>query len=152
MNEPPRPCSLPASAPAHGSVAQPWHQVTDHGALTHDPSDDYPAPCIAAAEATVADPGSLGIVLGGSGNGKQMAANLAPGAPAALVWNLSTATLARSHNNANVIALGACQHTTDAALALVDAFVAEPLSGEARHQRRIDQMARYKDRAPAGTG
>lgn len=127
------------------------HAVTDHGALAHDASDDYPAPCIATAEATVADPGSLGIVLGGSGNGEQMAANLVPGARAALVWNHSTATLARAHNDANVIALGARQHTAEDALALVDAFVAEPFSGEARHRRRIDQMTRYAGRVPVAS-
>jgi ribose 5-phosphate isomerase B len=54
-------------------------EVIDHSADEFDPDDDYPAPCIAAAEAVVADPGSLGLVLGGSGNGEQMAANLVLG-------------------------------------------------------------------------
>ena len=76
------------------------HEVIDHGALTYDPQDDYPSFCFEAAQATVNDPGSLGIVIGGSGNGEQIAANKVRGARAALAWNLQTARLAREHNNA----------------------------------------------------
>lgn len=120
------------------------HDVVDHGAHAYDAEDDYPPMCIAAGEAVVAEPGSLGIVLGGSGNGEQIAANKVPGVRAALVWNEETARLARSHNDANVIAIGARQHSEAEALALVDAFLAEPFSGEARHQRRIDLLAQYE--------
>ncbi len=120
------------------------HDVVDHGALTFNALDDYPAFCIAAAAAVVAEPGSLGIVIGGSGNGEQIAANKVPGARAALVWSTDTATLARAHNDANVIAVGARQHSVDAALDLVEAFIAEPFSGDERHQRRIDQLAEYE--------
>jgi len=119
-------------------------EVIDHGAQEFDPEDDYPAPCIAAAEAVVADPGSLGLVLGGSGNGEQMAANLVPGVRAALVWNLETAQLARAHNDANVIALGARQHSEQEALEFVRAFLRTPFSGDPRHARRIEQMSRYE--------
>lgn len=122
--------------------------VIDHGAHELDPDDDYPAPCIAAAEATVADPGSLGLVLGGSGNGEQMAANLVPGVRAALVWNLETAQLARAHNDALVMALGARQHSRTEALALVRVFLDTPFSGDPRHARRIDAMARYERARP----
>jgi len=120
------------------------HDVVDHGALRYDPQDDYPAYCIAAAEAVVADPGSLGVVIGGSGNGEQIAANKVLGVRAALAWNDSTARLGRAHNDANVVAIGARQHPVDEAIALVTAFVEEPFSGDPRHQRRIDEVAAYE--------
>ena len=119
-------------------------EVVRHGAHALDPDDDYPAPCIRAARAVVGDPGSLGLVLGGSGNGEQMAANLVPGVRAALVWDERTAELARRHNDANVASVGARQHTPDEVLARVRRFLATPFSGEARHQRRIDAMAAYE--------
>ncbi len=120
------------------------HDVVDHGAHEYDAQDDYPAFCIAAGEAVVAEPGSLGIVLGGSGNGEQIAANKVTGVRAALAWNDDTARLSRAHNDANVISIGARQHSPDEAVALVEAFLAEPFSGDPRHQRRIDQMTAYE--------
>ncbi len=120
------------------------HDVTDHGAHTYDPEDDYPAVCFAAAEAVVADPGSLGVVIGGSGNGEQIAANKVTGVRSALAWNTTTARLGRAHNDANVVAVGGRQHSVDEAVEIVDAFLAEPFSGDARHQRRIDQLAAYE--------
>ena len=117
------------------------HEVIDHGALTYDPQDDYPSFCFEAAQATVNDPGSLGIVIGGSGNGEQIAANKVRGARAALAWNLQTARLAREHNNANVVGIGARMHTTEEALEIIDTFLAEPYSNEPRHQRRIEILA-----------
>ncbi|PYF96733.1 ribose 5-phosphate isomerase B [Georgenia satyanarayanai] len=122
------------------------HDVVDHGADTYDAQDDYPSFCFSAGEAVVAEPGSLGIVLGGSGNGEQIAANKVRGVRAALAWDLDTATLARTHNDANVLSLGARKHSVDDAIAMVEAFLAEPFSGEARHQRRIDQLAAYEQR------
>lgn len=122
------------------------HDVVDHGADTYDAQDDYPSFCFSAGEAVVAEPGSLGIVLGGSGNGEQIAANKVRGVRAALAWDLDTATLARTHNDANVLSLGARKHSVDDAVAMVEAFIAEPFSGEARHQRRIDQLAEYEQR------
>lgn len=133
---------LKASLVEHLAAA--GHDVTDHGAATFDPQDDYPAVCIAAAEAVVAEPGSLGIVLGGSGNGEQIAANKVAGTRAALAWSTETARLARAHNDANVVAVGSRQHTVEEAVAIVEAFLAEPFSGDARHQRRIDQLAAYE--------
>src|SRR5690554_5458918 len=127
-------------------LAEAGHDVVDHGAEAYDAEDDYPPMCIAAGEAVVAEPGSLGIVLGGSGNGEQIAANKVRGVRAALAWDLDTATLARAHNDANVISLGARKHSVDEAIALVEAFIAEPFSGEPRHQRRIDQLAEYEQR------
>ena len=120
------------------------HEPIDCGAFDYDADDDYPAFCIAAAERTVADPGSLGIVLGGSGNGEQIAANKVAGVRAALVWSVEIAELARQHNDANVMGIGARQHDEAAAFAIVDAFLATPFSGDARHQRRIDLLATYE--------
>ncbi len=120
------------------------HDVTDHGAESYDALDDYPPMCFAAGEAVVAEPGSLGIVIGGSGNGEQIAANKVVGVRAALAWNTETAQLCRAHNDANVVAIGARQHSVDEAIALVEAFVAEPFSGDERHQRRIDLLAAYE--------
>ena len=120
------------------------HEVVDHGAHTYDPQDDYPSFCFAAGEAVVADPGSLGVVIGGSGNGEQIAANKVVGVRAALAWNEDTARLGRQHNDANVVAVGARQHSVDDALALVTLFVDEPVSHDPRHQRRIDQLAQYE--------
>ncbi|MCL2803234.1 MAG: ribose-5-phosphate isomerase [Micrococcales bacterium] len=120
------------------------HEPVDHGAFAFDPADDYPPFCIEAARAVVAEPGSLGVVIGGSGNGEQIAANKVAGIRAALVWSERTARLARQHNDANVMGLGAREHTIDEALALVDAFVAEPFSGEARHGHRIDLITQFE--------
>src|SRR6201998_4577608 len=114
------------------------HEPIDCGAFTYDAEDDYPAFCIAAALKTVADPGTLGIVIGGSGNGEQIAANKVPGARCALGWNTETASLAREHNDAQLIGIGARMHTPDAALTIVDAFISTPWSKAPRHQRRID--------------
>ena len=120
------------------------HEVTDHGAHEYDALDDYPPFCTDVGEAVVAQPGSLGIVIGGSGNGEQIAANKVAGIRAALVWNLSTAQLARDHNDANVISIGARQHSVDEVFSFVDAFVAHPFSGDERHVRRIEQIAAYE--------
>lgn len=119
-------------------------EVIDHGAKEYDALDDYPNTCIPCAQAVLADEGSLGIVLGGSGNGEQMAANCVPGIRAALAWNVETAKLAREHNNAQIVAVGARMHDTATALEIVDAFIAEPFSGDERHQRRIDLMTQYE--------
>lgn len=124
------------------------HEVIDHGPLEYDPVDDYPAFCIRAAQAVVADQAAgreaLGVVFGGSGNGEQIAANKVRGVRAALVWNLSTAELARQHNDANVIAIGARQHTFDVVTSLIDRFIETPFSEEERHSRRIAQIADFE--------
>jgi ribose 5-phosphate isomerase B len=122
------------------------HEVIDHGAADYDPEDDYPPFCFSAGEAVVADPGSLGIVLGGSGNGEQIAANKVKGVRAVLAWNVETAKLGRSHNDANIIALGARQHGLEEALEIIQAFLDEPFSGEARHRRRIKELSDYEAR------
>ena len=121
------------------------HDVTDHGPHSFDPLDDYPVFCIPAAEAVAKDPGSFGIVLGGSGNGEQMAANKVKGIRAALVWSLETAKLAREHNDANVISLGGRMHDENFCLELVDTFLATPFTGDERHVRRIGLISRYEE-------
>ena len=125
------------------------HEVFDHGPKSYDPLDDYPSFCIRAALAVVADQRAgaeaLGIVLGGSGNGEQIAANKVKGARAALVWNESTAKLAREHNDANLVALGARQHSMDEVLHLIELFIAEPFSQDERHVRRISKIATYEN-------
>jgi ribose 5-phosphate isomerase B len=126
------------------------HDVVDHGPAAYDAEDDYPVYCIPAAEAAVADPGSLAIVVGGSGNGEQIAANKVVGTRAALAYDTDTATLARQHNDANVISIGARMHTEEEALALVRVFLATPFSGEERHARRIALLADYERGRSAG--
>ena len=121
------------------------HEMVDHGPVEYDALDDYPPFCLATATAVVADPGSLGIVLGGSGNGEQIAANKVRGIRAALVWSIATAELAREHNDANVISIGARQHTFEEVATFIDRFVATPFSGEERHARRIAQIAAFED-------
>lgn len=121
------------------------HEVVDHGADSYDADDDYPAFCISAAEAVVAEPGSLGVVIGGSGNGEQIAANKVRGVRAALAWSEETARLAREHNNANVVSVGARMHDQATAFAIVEAFINTAYSNSERHTRRITQIATYEN-------
>lgn len=126
------------------------YDVLDHGPQAYDPDDDYPSFCINAALAVAreraAGMDSLGIVLGGSGNGEQIVANKVPGIRAALAWSVATAHLAREHNDAQLIAIGGRQHAAEEALEIVTAFLETPFSGEERHQRRIDQVAEFEQR------
>jgi ribose 5-phosphate isomerase B len=119
-------------------------EPVDHGAFVYDALDDYPVFCLRAAAAVVADPGSLGVVIGGSGNGEQIAANKVKGARAALVWNDDTAVLARQHNDANVISVGGRMHSIEEMTHFVDLFLATAFSGEERHARRIAMLADYE--------
>jgi ribose 5-phosphate isomerase B len=121
------------------------HVVTDHGPHEYDAVDDYPDFCIPAAVATAADSASLGIVLGGSGNGEQIAANKVKGVRAALAWSVETAKLARDHNNANVVGIGGRMHTIEECKSIIDAFVETPFSNDERHVRRINKISRYED-------
>lgn len=124
------------------------YEMVDHGPKVYDADDDYPAFCIHAAQAVVADLGSgvaaLGIVLGGSGNGEQIAANKVKGVRAALAWNLETAKLAREHNDANVVAVGGRQHSVPEATGIIEAFLAEPFSHAERHVRRIGKISSFE--------
>jgi ribose 5-phosphate isomerase B len=118
--------------------------VVDVGPASFQPDDDYPAYCLHTAARVVGDPGSLGVVIGGSGNGEQIAANKVAGTRAALAWNDETARLAREHNDANIVAIGARQHTLDEATDLVVTFLNTAFSGNPRHARRIAQVAEYE--------
>jgi ribose 5-phosphate isomerase B len=120
------------------------HEPVDCGAATFDPQDDYPPPCIVAATRTVAEPGTLGVVIGGSGNGEQIAANRVTGVRAALVWSEDTARLAREHNDANVMSIGARNHPEADAVRFVDLFLATPFSHDPRHVRRIAMLTEYE--------
>jgi len=133
------------------ALTEDGHEIVDHGPEIYDAEDDYPVFCIPAAEAAVADAGSLCVVIGGSGNGEQIAANKVVGTRAALAYNLDTARLGRQHNDANVIAIGARMHTPEEALEMVRVFLATPFSGDPRHARRIELLADYeRTRSTAG--
>ncbi|GGE72628.1 ribose-5-phosphate isomerase [Nesterenkonia cremea] len=125
------------------------YEMVDHGPQEYDALDDYPGFCLKAAEAVAAERAeghdSLGIVLGGSGNGEQIAANKVRGVRAALAWSLDTARLAREHNDANVVGLGGRQHSLQEATALVEAFLTAAWSEDERHTRRIGKIAHYEE-------
>ena len=120
------------------------HEPVDCGPAEYDAEDDYPPYCFAAAEAVRDDPGSLGVVIGGSGNGEQIAANKVRGIRCGLAWSVETATLAREHNDAQVVAIGARMHSVEEAASFVDAFLATPFSGGERHTRRIGMLREYE--------
>jgi len=126
------------------ALSERGHEVVDHGPYDYDALDDYPPFCIATGAAVVADRGSLGIVLGGSGNGEQIAANKVDGVRAALVWSEQIAQLAREHNDANVMSIGARMHSEEELLGFVQVFLSTPFSGDDRHLRRIGQLAEYE--------
>ncbi|MGH3470789.1 MAG: ribose-5-phosphate isomerase [Nocardioidaceae bacterium] len=126
-------------------LAELHHDVVDHGAFVEDPDDDYPPFCLRVGAAVVGDPGSLGIVIGGSGNGEQIAANKVPGVRAALAWSQQTASLARLHNDANVVSIGARMHSTQDATSFVHVFLSTDFTEEARHVRRIGMLTAYEE-------
>ncbi|SHE27107.1 ribose 5-phosphate isomerase B [Ferrithrix thermotolerans DSM 19514] len=115
------------------------YQVLDFGTFS-DESTDYPLYCAPAAQAVVDGSSDLGIVFGGSGQGEQIVANKVKGVRAALCFNELSARLARQHNNANVLALGARLLGVELALSIVDAFLGASFEG-GRHQRRLDQIS-----------
>ncbi|HZR49559.1 MAG TPA: ribose-5-phosphate isomerase [Streptosporangiaceae bacterium] len=120
------------------------HEPVDCGPASYVPDDDYPVYVMRAAQGVAGDPGSLGVVIGGSGNGEQIAANKIPGIRAALAWTEETAQLARQHNDANVLSLGARMYDIDVAVGFAKVFVGTPFSGEARHARRLAMIADYE--------
>ena len=129
-------------------LADQGHEVVDHGPFVYDALDDYPVFCLRAAEAVAADQQdgvhALGVVIGGSGNGEQMAANKVKGVRAALVWSEETAVLAREHNDANVISVGGRMHTVDDMTRFIGVFLTTEFTGEERHVRRIGMLADYE--------
>ncbi len=121
------------------------HEVVDHGADTYDAVDDYPDFILPCAEAVAAEAG-IGIVLGGSGNGEQIAANKVKGIRAALACNSELSRLAREHNDANIISLGGRMQSLEEAWEMVDIFINTPFSGDERHQRRIDMISAHENK------
>ena len=122
------------------------HETIDLG-TDSDESVDYPSYCAAVGRAVVAGEADWGIVLGGSGQGEQLAANKVKGVRAALCNCLFTARLARAHNDANVLSMGARVVGDGLALEIVDLFATTEFEG-GRHQRRVDQvMALEADRS-----
>jgi ribose 5-phosphate isomerase B len=119
-------------------------ETVDVGAESFNPDDDYPPYCLETARRVVADPGSLGIVIGGSGNGEQIAANKVPGCRCALAWSVETARLGREHNNAQVMGIGARMHSPEQATEIVDAFLDTPFSEGERHKRRIGLLDTFE--------
>jgi ribose 5-phosphate isomerase B len=121
------------------------HDVTDHGPYEYDALDDYPDFCIPAAQAVAKDATSLGIVIGGSGNGEQIAANKVVGIRAVLAWSIETAKLGKEHNNANVVSVGGRMHSIEDCKAIIDAFIATPFSNDERHIRRIKKISKFEE-------
>ena len=125
------------------------HEIVDHGPFVYDALDDYPVFCLRAAEAVAAERAGgrddvFGVVIGGSGNGEQMAANKVVGVRCALVWSEETAVLGREHNDANVVSVGGRLHSLDDMTHFVEVFLATPFSGDERHVRRIGQLSSYE--------
>ena len=125
-------------------LADHGYEAVDHGPFVYDALDDYPVFCLRAAEATADEDGSLGVVIGGSGNGEAIAANKVRGVRAALVWSEETAVLAREHNDANVVSVGGRMHTVEDMIRFVEVFLQTAYSGEERHTRRIRMLADYE--------
>ena len=127
-----------------GWLQEQGHEPVDHGPFVYDAQDDYPVFCLRAARGVVADPGSLGVVIGGSGNGEQIAANKVAGVRCALAWSEETAALGRQHNDANVVSVGGRMHSVEDMTRFVQVFLDTPFSGEERHSRRIAMLSAYE--------
>ena len=125
-------------------LAAAGHEPVDCGPEAYEHDDDYPPYVMRAAHGVIGDPGSLGIVIGGSGNGEQIAANKIPGIRAAVAWTDETAQLARLHNDANVLSLGARMYSVDDAIGFTKIFLSTPVSGEPRHARRLAEITDYE--------
>lgn len=136
-------------------LASRGYEAVDVGPARYEPADDYPPVCLHTGARVVADAGSLGVVIGGSGNGEQIAANKVAGIRAALGWSEQTARLARSHNDANILAVGARQHESADIRRLVATFLSTEYENEDRHARRIEMISRYEEAGavppPAGS-
>ena len=120
------------------------HDVVNHGPFEFDAEDDYPVFVLRAAEAVASEPDAFGVVLGGSGNGEQIAANKVAGVRAALCYSDELARLAREHNDARVISVGARMNTVEQARTMVRTFLSTPFSEGERHSRRLAMIAAYE--------
>ncbi len=124
------------------------YEPVDHGPFVYDALDDYPCFCLRAAEGVAGDRAegldSLGVVIGGSGNGEQISANKVEGIRCALAWSEETAVLAREHNDANVVSVGGRMHSLEDMTRFVEVFLATPFSEDERHVRRLGQIDDYE--------
>ncbi|WP_182526038.1 ribose-5-phosphate isomerase [Nocardioides dongkuii] len=130
-------------------LAEHGYEPVDHGPFVYDAQDDYPVFCLRAAEAVaserVSGQDSLGVVIGGSGNGEQIAANKVRGIRCALAWSEETAALGRQHNDANVVSVGGRMHSLEEMTRFVEVFLTTDFSGDERHERRIGQLTSYQE-------
>ncbi len=117
-------------------------EIVDKGAFALDNEDDYPDFIVPVAQAVASESDSLGIILGGSGEGEQISANKIDGIRAIEYYggNLEVVRLGREHNNANILSLGARFISDDDAENAVELFINTPFSGDERHERRIDKI------------
>ena len=117
------------------------YNVEDCGAYEMDSTDDYPDFIIPAARKVASDPDSRGIIMGGSGQGEAIAANRIEGVRAAVYYDgpIDIIKLSRSHNNANILSLGARFISNEKAVEVVRMWLNEPFEG-GRHQKRIDKL------------
>lgn len=120
------------------------HEPVDCGAPDYRDGDDYPPYCLLVGTRVIAEPGSFGIVIGGSGNGEAIAANKVKGIRCALAFSDETAKLAREHNNANVLSLGARMYDEATALRYAEVFLSTAFSDAERHVRRIGLLEGYE--------
>ncbi|HTR69086.1 MAG TPA: ribose-5-phosphate isomerase [Mycobacteriales bacterium] len=125
-------------------LGQLGHEPVDCGPPEFNDSDDYPPYCLLTGSRVVADPGSLGIVIGGSGNGEAIAANKVKGVRCALAFSEETARLGREHNDANVLALGARMYDEEVAVGFAEVFLATPFTEAERHVRRLAMISGYE--------
>ena len=119
------------------------HTVQDHGTHSTD-SVDYPPICAAVGRAVRDGKADMGIVLGGSGQGEQIAANKVRGVRAALCNDMYLAEMARSHNNANVLSMGGRVVTFELADQILNTFLSTPFEG-GRHERRVAQLTEIEE-------
>jgi ribose 5-phosphate isomerase B len=124
-------------------LEQRGHDVLDMGTDSEE-SVDYPGFCASVARAVVGGEADFGIVMGGSGQGEQIAANKVHGARAALCLDEFTARLAREHNDANVLSLGGRIVAPEFAYAIVETFLETKFEG-GRHVRRLDQIRKIEE-------
>jgi ribose 5-phosphate isomerase B len=122
-----------------GALGRLGHEVDDLGTYTTEPVD-YPAICAAVGRAVVDRRADLGVVVGGSGQGEQIAANKIPGVRAALCNDLYTARMSRAHNDANVLAMGARIVAAGLAEEILAVWLSTSFEG-GRHQQRLDQIS-----------
>ena len=117
-------------------------EIEDKGAFSLEPTDDYPDFIVPVAKEVSNDENSIGIILGGSGEGEQISANKIDGVRAIEYYggNLDIVKLGREHNNANILSLGARFINEEEAKKAVEVFINTPFSNEERHERRIEKI------------